>query len=200
MEISNTTKDSLDDGSHFIMNNNEWCIANLENRVYNFPSSIYFYKANDEYGFMSNFYKQSFDGIDSMNKKHTYCCNEQYFMYEKCLLFDKENISLLENILQETDPTKIKKFGRYVKKYDDKEWSKCRYIIMKTGLLYKFASQEMKQKLIETNNKILYEASPTDAIWGIGFDAITALSRNKSEYGENLLGKCLMEVREELKK
>ena len=75
------------------------------------PDAIYFYGHNDKFGYMSNFYRCDF--VDDSEIK--YNCSEQYLMYHKCLLFDKTNIKMLENILNETSPTKIKSFGRQVK-------------------------------------------------------------------------------------
>ncbi len=47
-------------------------------------------------------------------------------------------------------------------------------------------------------NTILAEASPMDKIWGIGLDAKTAEIMPPDEWpGKNLLGKILMELREE---
>jgi len=53
-------------------------------------------------------------------------------------------------------------------------------------------------KLKLTGNKNLYEASKTDKIWGIGFDADQAVKTDKKFYGTNLLGQALMTVRAEL--
>lgn len=41
------------------------------------------------------------------------------------------------------------------------------------------------------------EASPYDSIWGIGFSAANA-GVNTDNWGENLLGKALMRVRDRL--
>lgn len=44
----------------------------------------------------------------------------------------------------------------------------------------------------------MWQASPRDRIWGIGFAAEEAEGR-RAEWGENLLGKALMRVRERLR-
>jgi len=44
----------------------------------------------------------------------------------------------------------------------------------------------------------LWQASPRDSIWGIGFAAENA-EEMRAEWGENLLGKALMRVRERLR-
>lgn len=153
--------------------------------------SIYFYKEKENFGYMSNFYKVKFvDGIITFN------CSEQYFMYHKCLLFDSTNIELLNDILQETSPTNIKKYGRQVKNFNQTVWNANKQKIMFNGLMLKFTqNQDIKLKLIATNHKMLYEASKYDKIWGIGFYPSDAIHIDKKLFGENLLGKTLMQVR-----
>ena len=43
------------------------------------------------------------------------------------------------------------------------------------------------------------QASPKDRIWGVGFDAANA-EANRDGWGENRLGKAIMNVREKLQK
>ena len=156
--------------------------------------SIYFFGEKKEFGFLSNFYSSSFEEDEKI-----FNCNEQYFMYHKCLTFDKDNDVLLNKILNETKPFLVKKLGRQVKNFDEKKWEKLRYEIMKNGLFLKFTQNEtLKQKLKETGNKTIYEASPFDKIWGIGFSCISAQNKDKSLYGRNLLGNALMEIREKI--
>ncbi|KAI1198075.1 DUF1768-domain-containing protein [Nemania serpens] len=52
--------------------------------------------------------------------------------------------------------------------------------------------------LLATGDRELVEASPRDRIWGIGFGAKNA-GANRRRWGLNLLGKCLMEVREQFR-
>jgi ribA/ribD-fused uncharacterized protein len=120
-------------------------------------------------------------------------------MYYKCLTFDKTNKKLLNAILNETSAIQIKKYGRQVKNYDEKIWNDLRYQIMVNALHLKFSQNNIiKEKLLETKNKILYEASKNDKIWGIGYSVQDAILLNKNTYGQNLLGKALMEVRDKL--
>ena len=155
-------------------------------------NEIYFYSNRGKYGYMSNFYKSDFK-IDNIK----YCCNEQYFMYKKCEIFDSENEELKGLILEEYTPSIIKKYGRMVKNYDEKKWNKIRYKIMLKGLEEKFKQNEdIRILLKKTGNKILYEASKYDKIWGIGYYANDAINISKTKYGRNLLGKALMEIRD----
>lgn len=155
---------------------------------------IYFYRENDLFGWGSNFYKCNF--IDEDGNKFN--CSEQYFMFNKAKTFEPDNIKLLEKILCESSPTKIKKYGRLVKNYDEKIWNEKRFNIMVNGLRLKFGQNfDIKKELLNTKNKALYEASKTDKIWGIGFDASEAVNKDKNLYGQNLLGKALQIVRTE---
>ena len=72
----------------------------------------------------------------------------------------------------------------------------------------KFSSNEdLKEKLLSTDNKLLIETSPFDSVYGIGLDYY-GCSLNKQQFnlfnvddwkGSNLLGFALMQVRDELK-
>lgn len=153
--------------------------------------AIYFYGLNDDYSYMSNFYKSSFS-----DRTNTFNCSEQYFMYHKCLTFEPTNNILLNEILNCTSASKVKELGRKIKNYDEHIWDTLRYNIMYNGLLLKFAQNDsIKQKLINTHPKTLYEASKYDKIWGIGYYANDAIYTNKNKYGRNLLGHALMNIR-----
>ena len=156
-------------------------------------NEIYFYGVNDKYGFMSNFYNTEFENVEGI----IFNCSEQYFMYHKCLIFDSDNHKLLKKILIEKSAMNIKKYGRKVKNFDENVWNEKRYDIMLNALKLKFEQNEIiKEKLLKTKPKILYEASKYDKIWGIGFYANDAVNKNKNNFGLNLLGKALMEVRD----
>lgn len=157
-------------------------------------TEIYFYRLNNKFGYLSNFYQTNF--VDEHG--NTFNCSEQYFMFHKCLIFDKENKKLLTAILNEKSPKQIKLYGRQVKNYSDDVWSDLRFDIMLNGLRLKFSQNPIiKQKLIDTKDKMLFEASKYDSIWGIGFEDFEAITKDKSEFGKNLLGLALMTLRSE---
>jgi hypothetical protein len=157
--------------------------------------SIYFYGVENKFGFMSNFYKTNF--IDGDGNK--FCCSEQYLMYWKAKIFEPENSQLLKSILKETNANKIKVLGRSVQNYSDEIWNQKRLEIMLCGLRLKFEQNiTIKELLLSTKDKTLYEASKHDKIWGIGFYAEQAIQVNPNRYGINLLGCALMFVRKEL--
>ena len=155
---------------------------------------IYFWKPSDNNGFLGNWYESPFikNGIHFIN-------NEQYFMWGKQQLFDQTNVLLEKNILETSNPSVIKKLGRFVKNFNQTVWDTKKYEIMKIGLIEKFSQNtELKKALLATNDSILVEASPYDTIWGIGLSEEDA--KTNKWRGDNLLGKALMDVRNILNK
>jgi ribA/ribD-fused uncharacterized protein len=117
-----------------------------------------------------------------------------------------KNDELFQIIINTNKPKDAKALGRKVEKYDEEDWNSIRLEVMKQGLRAEFSDQnpEYKQKLLDTGSKILVEASPYDKIWGIGMKAADAYKLSTSQWNKilrerNLLGKALMEIREELR-
>lgn len=129
-----------------------------------------------------------------------YNCAEQYMMAEKARLFEDEEIE--KQIMETSDPKKMKDLGKKVKNFNQKIWDKVKYSIVLNGNYYKFSqNSEMRNFLLSTGDKILVEASPLDTIWGIGLSEQNINSENPIAWkGKNLLGFVLMELRDELKK
>jgi ribA/ribD-fused uncharacterized protein len=161
-------------------------------------TEIYFYGLRDQFNYMSNFYKCNFQATIN-GELLQFNCSEQYFMYKKCLQFDPTNTDLLKQILTTTSATRVKALGRTVRNFSEIEWAAVRYNIMLEALYHKFTQNlALKTKLASTHPKILYEASKRDRIWGIGFYANDAINQPKERFGSNLLGRALMETRDNL--
>jgi ribA/ribD-fused uncharacterized protein len=140
----------------------------------------------------SNFYIVNYTSVRDIN----FVCSEQGYMYEKAIHFC--DYDMADKILRLTDPGHIKKAGRLVKNFNEQEWQKVKVDRMLFVLRDKFKVPEMRNHLLSTDYDILVEASPYDSEWGIGLDAKNAYTTPMSEWpGKNLLGKCLMLVREE---
>jgi ribA/ribD-fused uncharacterized protein len=158
---------------------------------------IFFFGPDRPYGQLSNFYPSSFYDHDTNIR---YNCNEQYFMHQKCLRFDPDNENLINDILESVSPAFHKNCGRKVGNFDKYEWNSISSGIMKRGLMLKFSQNEScMHTLLITGNSRLFEASQYDRIWGIGYGIRNAPIISEEHYGENRLGKLLMEVREELR-
>jgi ribA/ribD-fused uncharacterized protein len=71
-----------------------------------------------------------------------------------------------------------------------------------TGNYQKFSQHpQLKEYLLTTGDRVLVEASPVDAIWGIGVAATHPDAMQPAKWpGENLLGFALMEVRDQLRR
>lgn len=128
-----------------------------------------------------------------------YNCAEQFMMAEKARLFN--SLDVRDKILNETNPARIKKFGREVRNFNDVIWKKERFGIVVNGNIAKFSQNpELKDFMLSTEDKILVEASPMDRIWGIGMPENSDLVAEPEQWnGKNLLGFALMQVRDILK-
>lgn len=140
---------------------------------------------------LSNFYYSKIK-----YKNLIFSSSEQLFMYKKAELFKDEEG--MKKIKKAKTPKEAKRYGRLVKNFDTKIWDKNKMDIMTEVLTLKFSeSQFLKNYLLSTKGYTLVEASPYDRIWGVGFDEFNALE-NKNRWGQNLLGICLMKVRDEI--
>lgn len=59
---------------------------------------------------------------------------------------------------------------------------------------------ELRAALLQTGSRLLAEASRFDRVWGIGYGEADAEQHHPKNWGLNLLGKAIMEVREALRK
>ncbi len=143
----------------------------------------------------SNWYQPSDFTVDGV----TYNCSEQYMMHMKALLFNDTEVADL--IMEQRNPRKQKMLGREVRGFDDAIWmSKCEELMV-VGLVAKFTQiPGLYEKLMNTGDTIIVEASPYDKVWGIGMTEDDPRATDPAKWnGKNLLGKVLMEAREFLK-
>lgn len=133
------------------------------------------------------------------SNKITFSSSEQYYMYQKALLF--KDFKTADKILLTNDCRKQKQLGRQVKNFNNEEFDKVKFDIMFEACCFKFSQNEyIGSQLINTGDKIIVEASPTDKIWGVGLHYDDDLILDEMNWkGENLLGKVLMDIREILK-
>lgn len=127
-----------------------------------------------------------------------YATAEHWMMAEKARLFG--DAVALERVLEDPSPAKAKKLGRSVRGFDAERWNAHRFEIVTRGNVHKFGQlAHMGEYLRSTRPRILVEASPLDAIWGIGFDCDAPEARDPRTWrGLNLLGFALMEARDRL--
>jgi len=142
--------------------------------------TIYFYRREDEYGWMSNFWRQSefVNGI-------WYKTNEHYYQSQRTI-----NPSVAKCIANAPHAWYAMILGRNLREKDMvKDWDSVKVGIMLTGLRAKFKNKILRDKLLNTGDAIIHENSHTDEFWGCG-------SEGK---GKSMLGKLLMKVREEIR-
>jgi ribA/ribD-fused uncharacterized protein len=141
----------------------------------------------------SQWYESSFK-VDEI----TYKTAEHWMMAKKAALFN--DLIALQKIVEANTAAEAKKLGREVLNYDETTWLKHRFEIVKEGNWHKFnQNKQLGEFLLNTKNRVLVEASPVDAIWGIGMASDHDNINNPSAWrGLNLLGFALMEVRDNL--
>jgi ribA/ribD-fused uncharacterized protein len=109
---------------------------------------------------------------------------EHYFAANKAATREEH-----DHIADQVGPWAAKKAGRKTALRPD--WEEIKFNVMLTALRVKFAEPEFRDALMSTRDRFIAEDSPTDYVWGIrdGHGGFT---------GTNLLGKALMQVRDEL--
>lgn len=129
----------------------------------------------------------------------TYNTAEHWMMAQKARLFgDQYNF---DKIISSKSPGEAKELGRQVSGYDDLIWNKKKFEIVKTGNIHKFNQHPaLAEYLLQTENRVLVEASPVDKVWGIGLSQDSEDIGNIYAWpGQNLLGFAIMEARDFLK-
>lgn len=174
----------------YMQRNLEWA---KENKDLNFIGFWGVYDQNKEF---SNFYNSPFVYMDG-DKELVFENNEKFFMYMKAIHFKDEQAAKEILALNSTNGQDYKRIGRKVKNFNEQEWESVRCSLMIKGLILKFSQSDyLKEKLLNTQNAILVETSKYDRIWGIGLDKGNPNWKNPDKWlGKNLLGFCLMEVR-----
>lgn len=146
----------------------------MEKKIINFYSTI------GEYGCFSNFSRHHLFLKDKMWKT-----SEHYFQAQKFAGTSHE-----EELRLADSPMEVAKMGRDRKRPLRKDWEEVKDDIMREALRAKFTqNKDLKKILLETGDAELVEHTANDNYWGDGGDGS----------GKNMLGKLLMELREELK-
>jgi ribA/ribD-fused uncharacterized protein len=101
---------------------------------------------------------------------------------------DDVSDELLRSIIDSKTPAESKRIG-HLNMPSIAEWDKVKVDAMMDILREKFKYQRFKDKLLETEDAIIMEDSYFDLFWGCG---------SYKKPGLNMLGKCLMKLRDEL--
>ena len=144
------------------------------------PNEINFFLRDDEYGFLSNFWRAP-QTIDEL----VYPTNEHFYQAQKT-----NNSDVYTWILSAPTPYLAMRAGRSLRKGKELRDDWCDEIRIETmlvGLRAKFTQNpDLKEKLLATGDVAIHEDAPSDMFWG--------------RKGKDMLGKLLMQVREELRR
>ncbi|KAM0334427.1 hypothetical protein ACHAQA_001453 [Verticillium albo-atrum] len=124
-------------------------------------------------------------------------CAEQFMMYCKAARFgDRQGQA---RIMATDSPKEQKRLGKQIIGFTDESWDQVKSEVVTVGNLAKFRQDiRLRRRLLATGDRMLCEAASKDRVWGIGYNAKTAMSQRK-HWGENRLGKALMAVRDILR-
>jgi ribA/ribD-fused uncharacterized protein len=166
----------------------------------NTSEPVYFWRPFEEHGYLGQWWNAPFSTPSPIDpaQKLTFKNCETYMMYHKALLFN-DRVVALQILTSGSDPKTVKALGRKVKNFEQGKWDAAKFGIVVQANREKFAAHKgLREQLLATGERELVEASPMDRIWGVGF-AKDRAGANRQWWGENLLGKALMQARKELK-
>ncbi|AUX39714.1 hypothetical protein SOCE26_011090 [Sorangium cellulosum] len=142
---------------------------------------IHFYRAGDAYGVFSNFSRHPVT-----LKGKSWPTSEHYFQAQKFPGTDHE-----EEIRNAPGPGEAARMGRQRSRPLRPDWEQVKDDLMREVVLAKFTQhEELRRILLDTGDAELVEHTTNDAYWADGGDGS----------GRNMLGKILMEVREQLRR
>jgi ribA/ribD-fused uncharacterized protein len=130
----------------------------------------------------------SFALIRFKDGDHVYDSREHYFQSQKTL-----NVTDQRHVIQAKNPGLAKLYGRHVTLRSD--WETIKFEVMVNGIrLQAEQDDRFRQMLLATGQRKICEDSPSDGIWGC-----REIERGRAAGpGLNLLGKALMQVRDEM--
>eukprot|EP00347_Sterkiella_histriomuscorum_P005831 403355104 len=129
---------------------------------------------------MSNFYESPLEYEDKI-----YPTSEHYYQAMK---FEDEELQ--EKVRKASTPSQAAKMGRNKSNPIRRDWEEMKDEVMFKGLVAKFTqNSDLKRRLLATESSELIEHTKRDSYWGDGGDGS----------GQNMLGKILMRVRDQLK-
>jgi ribA/ribD-fused uncharacterized protein len=130
----------------------------------------------------------------------TYLTAEHYMMAAKARLFNDQDAC--QRVLASKTPGEAKAEGRKVLNFKEEIWLTHRFEIVCRANEAKFGQHSsMQQYLVQTGDRVLVEASPTDRIWGIGLASSDEDAKDPNKWrGLNLLGFALMHARRQFQR
>lgn len=169
--------------------------SNLAHKTDSGGKFLVFGGIHSDHYFLSNYYKlhdkMVVDGVEFPSLEHSY-------QHEKALYFlDRQNALKIRGA---KEPGDAKLFGKNVANFKEKEWNRQQKPTMLRLLRIKFKpGSELAAQLLATGDQVLAEAGSSKT-FSIGLPLSSHdIYKKKSWKGDNLLGKCLQTIRNELK-
>ena len=138
---------------------------------------INFYFRKKKYGWLSNFERctEEVGGV-------WYQTNEHFYQSQKSIDYD-----IRRWIISSPNPYLAMCAGRSLREGKEliEDWEEKKIGVMLKGLRAKFKDKKLRMELLATENANLHEDSPTDRFWG--------------KKGKDMLGKLLMQIRDEIR-
>ena len=139
--------------------------------------------------------KENFGGLSNMAGSYPVWVNRTRILttehlYQSCRF--PHNPEVQTKILAEKSPMAAKMTSKPYRKLTREDWETAKVEIMRWCLNLKLAQNwnTFRPLLLETGTKLIVEESPKDPFWG------AKLHFNGVLFGQNMLGKLLMELRE----
>ena len=110
-------------------------------------------------------------------------------------------MSIADQIMKTSDPADHHRLGKKLQLPDDQWNTIISQQVMEEGLTAKFDQNVgLRQKLLDTGNKLLVECNQYDLTWGNGLGIKDGEAHDQTKWkGKNCLGVVLASVREKLK-
>ena len=143
-------------------------------------NTISFYSTKGIFGCFSNFSRHpiTLDG-------HEWPTTEHYFQAKKF-----EGTSHEDELRKASSAMEVARKGRERNRPLRSDWEQVKDDIMRKAVRAKFTQHlDLRETLLSTGDAVLVEHTVNDSYWGDGGDGS----------GKNMLGKILVEIREELK-
>lgn len=141
---------------------------------------VRFYSVSDEFGWFSNFAP-----FPIRVEGERWPTSEHYFQAQKF-----EDRAYRKRIQQARTPMLAAQLGRDRKQKLRRDWESVKVGVMRAAVLAKFSQhEELRELLLSTGDARIVEHTENDDYWGDGGDGS----------GKNMLGRLLMEVREQLR-
>ena len=155
---------------------------------------ICFYNAENKNGYLSNSYESKFiyDGIEFKTA-------EQALLYARAKVFN--DTDTVNKVISIKDFKNLRREGRVTKNFNSSVWEARQEQVMIDILLAKFScNPKLVKRLLLTGNDVIANCSIQSGRWGIGLPIYDPRRLQKESWqNENLLGTCLMKVRDILR-